>query len=1438
MKFSSLVTALAALLTLPLAAQVSFPGSYSQNFDSIGTTTAPPTGWSHIGTLGGSNSSWTTTIPASGSPSAASAGTVNNTLIVNSTAGNSVSSNTQAYNFALSTSTTDRCLGTSPTSGAGNILQLRLTNDSGASVSGIRISYDIRRFTAPGTNDLPGYRLFYSIDGGTTWTNVTALNPAASGATVNVPNSVGVTNVALTTITFSAAVAVGAEIRLRWVDDNANQTSPDQIYGLDNVAITLPIANNAPTVALTAPTAGATFDALATVNLAATASDSDGTVSKVEFFRGVTKLGEDTTEPYELTWNNVISGAYTLTAVATDNLLGTTTSTAVNITVTNTDNVAPSVTLTAPANGATILTTSTTLTATAADTDGVVSKVEFFNGTTKLGEDLTSPYSYNWTGLTTGNYTLTAVATDNDTATTTSTAVNISVGVPITTTLVAKGAVWKYLDNGSDQGTAWKETSFIDSAWASGPAVLGGGDAHIVTNVNIGPSGARYITTYFRRTFNVTGAAAIQALTMNILRDDGVVVWINGVEVARQNMPAGAINYLTDTPDIISGADETTYFPATAAPLPTLVEGTNTIAVEVHQRDGNSSDLGFDLELISLAPPGSPPSVAITAPANNASFTAPATIAIAADATDSDGTVAKVEFFNGATKLGEDTTSPYSFDWTVVPQGSYTLTARATDNFNQSTTSAPVSITVMPPNTVPPSVTITAPANNTSFMAPATINITADAADTDGTVTKVEFFNGATKLGEDTDSPYAFTWSNVPLGTYSLTAKATDNMTATTTSAAVGVTVQPNQPPTIALTAPADLASVPAPTADLQAALTDPENQPLTVTFYGRKKGPVAGPDFTLVTLPDTQFYSENNNNRLTQFTSQTNWIVSQRNALNIAFVAHMGDMVNTASVEQEWINAHGAMDIIENPATTLLTHGIPWGGAPGNHDVQSGGNPKWNEYFGSARWAGRPYYRGNYANNNSNNYQFFSASGMDFIVINLVYNSSGSGDQAVMDWADALLKANPNRRAIITSHWLVGISFPPTDAAWGGHGQAVYDNLKDNPNLFLMLCGHIHGEGRRDDVFEGRRVDTILQDYQSRSGAPGGLGGGDGWLRYYTFSPANNAIYAKTYRTTSGAFETDADSQFTLDYNMQGSAPWTPLGTVNVAGGTTTASLPWTGLTVGTEYEWYAAVTDGVTPVSSVVRSFTVVTPPATIVTITANDGAAGEHGADQALSFTLSRTGDPAAALIVPLTATGTATAGTDYSGFQSSFIIPAGQASASLPLTVLPDTIAEGTETVIVTIGSSAAFTIGSPGNATANIADSPAQNFYVQNIPNPAKRGPADDADDDGLENVIEYYMGTLPGDGSSGAATTATVQGNNANFRFRRALNRTDVVGVVEWSVNLRDWFRSGQNNGVITVNISESTSSAPTDDPQIIDATATNAAGPLPVLLFFRLVVE
>lgn len=163
-------------------------------------------------------------------------------------------------------------------------------------------------------------------------------------------------------------------------------------------------------------------------------------------------------------------------------------------------------------------------------------------------------------------------------------------------TFITAGSHWKYQDNGSDQGTAWRANAFDDSSWISGPAQLGYGDGDEATVVNGGPTGARFITTYFRRTFNVANPASFTDLTLTLLRDDGAVIYLNGTEWQRSNMPAGSIDYSTPASLSVSGADEST-FQTFTLPTTLLQTGINTIAVEIHQSAATSSDISFDLTL-------------------------------------------------------------------------------------------------------------------------------------------------------------------------------------------------------------------------------------------------------------------------------------------------------------------------------------------------------------------------------------------------------------------------------------------------------------------------------------------------------------------------------------------------------------------------------------------------------------------------------------------------------------------------------------------------------------------------------------------------------------------------------------------------------------------------------------------------------------------------
>jgi RHS repeat-associated protein len=179
------------------------------------------------------------------------------------------------------------------------------------------------------------------------------------------------------------------------------------------------------------------------------------------------------------------------------------------------------------------------------------------------------------------------------------------------------------------------------------------------------------------------------------------------------------------------------------------------------------------------------PSVSITSPGNNTILIAPATFTVRASASDSDGSIARVEFYNGAKLVGAATSAPYSVTLSNAAAGFLDLTATATDNRGASSTSAPVTVIV---NSLP-SVSLTSPTGNASFKAPANIPLAVQVADADGSIANVEFFHGTTLITALSAPPYSFVWTEVPQGSYVLTARVTDNLGGTVTSVSVSVTV-------------------------------------------------------------------------------------------------------------------------------------------------------------------------------------------------------------------------------------------------------------------------------------------------------------------------------------------------------------------------------------------------------------------------------------------------------------------------------------------------------------------------------------------------------------------------------------------------------------------------------------------------------------------------
>jgi chitinase/chitodextrinase len=443
-----------------------------------------------------------------------------------------------------------------------------------------------------------------------------------------------------------------------------------------------------PTTAISSPANNASFNAPATITINATATDSDGTISKVDFYNGTTLLGTDTSNPYSFSWTGVAAGSYSLTVKATDNAGGAGTSSVVTITVVNVTNPSPTTSITSPANGATFTAPATiNIAANAADTSpGTVASVAFYNGTTLLGTDTSSPYTFSWTNVAAGTYNIKTIATDNQGATGTSAVISVTVNgtnpaptasitAPTNGASFTAPATINITANASDTSPG----TVSSVAFYNGTTLLGTDTSSPYsfswTNVAAGSYNLKVIATDNQ---SATGTSSTVSVTVTDGGSCTAPQYVeNGGYVAGSQVK-NAGNKYECRPWPNSGwcnGGAAAYAPGTGSAWSdawTLVgpcSGTNNNA----------------------------PSVSITAPADGTTYATVGTVVtISSSASDTDGTVTKVEFFVDGGKVGEDTSSPYSYAWTST-EGSHSLTAKATDNSTNTTTSAAISITVGQP---------------------------------------------------------------------------------------------------------------------------------------------------------------------------------------------------------------------------------------------------------------------------------------------------------------------------------------------------------------------------------------------------------------------------------------------------------------------------------------------------------------------------------------------------------------------------------------------------------------------------------------------------------------------------------------------------------------------------------------------------------------------
>ena len=300
-------------------------------------------------------------------------------------------------------------------------------------------------------------------------------------------------------------------------------------------------------------------------------------------------------------------------------------------------------------------------------------------------------------------------------------------------------------------------------------------------------------------------------------------------------------------------------------------------------------------------------------------------------------------------------------------------------------------------------------------------------------------------------------------------------------------------------------------------------------------ESPAAEP-FTIVAIPDSQHLVDDYPHI---FTAQTQWIRDNVDALNIVFVTHEGDVVQDADKAKEWERAKKSMSYLDGV--------VPYGIAPGNHDQDiHRGSTLYEDYFTAEEYEDEEWYGGSYPpGTNWNSFQLFSAGGNDFLALHLEFCPS---DDTVA-WADAVLKAHPERKALLTTHAFlnhdgtfsarhcpeVGVT-GSTDAIWE-------DLVVTNDNVHMVLCGHDYpddldtpGEVRQTHVVnEGtgteREVHVLLANYQNIDKKHSD---GRGFLRILQFDPATDTIAVSTYSPYLDAYRNGDESEFELTFPLQ----------------------------------------------------------------------------------------------------------------------------------------------------------------------------------------------------------------------------------------------------------------------------------------------------------------
>ena len=670
-----------------------------------------------------------------------------------------------------------------------------------------------------------------------------ASDPNAGGGITKLSIFAGSNQIATTTANtysgnWSGAPGTYSFVAKAWDVGNAMTASAP-------ISVTL-LALNPPTITLNSPTSGQSFMSPTTVPLRATAVADGGPVAQVQYVIIGGPTITLTNYPFSYDWVNPSAGDYSVQALAYDNTGAQGQSATNSITVTQ--DIPPTVSLIFPTNESGFLTPITiSITAAASSAKSTITNLSLMINGNKVRSLTSSPYTYSWVNPYAGTYTIYAAATDDHNVSSSSATNQV--------TIAQDQAPAIALTNPTNGATFLTPVTVQLAATATDPDdgvayvdfIV---DGHTIASVTGSPytfnwvnpiSGAHIISaiaydqhTLSASTTNVT-VIINQDLPPNVMLtspSSGTVLAPTSIPLSATASPSMANNGGSITSlgfytngVIYTNITSSPYFCSLSIPL-----AGGAYAIQAIATDDLGVTNGSATATVTAIQDQPPSSVALTLPANGQSVLTPATVTLAATATDPDDGVARVDFMDGNSVIASATSAPYSFPWVNPGAGTHNLTAIAYDSKGLSLTSAIVSITVVADTA--PTITLTSPSSGDIYQNPTNVTFAATASSSLSTISQVQFLLDNSVFATVTSAPYTTTWTNPTYGTHIIYAVATDNLRLSTSTTNVTIQAGTNYPPTIAWVTPAGGFSAIVPTnIALQVTATDPQNEVALVTI-------------------------------------------------------------------------------------------------------------------------------------------------------------------------------------------------------------------------------------------------------------------------------------------------------------------------------------------------------------------------------------------------------------------------------------------------------------------------------------------------------------------------------------------------------------------------------------------------------------------------------